>query len=311
MVRALWLLAIVPASGVAACTCAASFNACHETSAASVVFAGTVESIEPNFLNNWNPEQRADLLRLNEEYARTRQNFSAAALSNLKAAYLRVFPNLPEDRKRKLHAAKTMSDLASLFYRVLDNGKYIRFRVRESFKHLEDEDQEPETLEIWTPFGECGYDFQIGETYLVYADGDEESDILSTGVCSRTKRITDAGEDLGFLFFLKHDAKRSSRLEGYATSDPLFQAEFDKLRDLQSVKSPAANVVVALESAGGNRYVRTGTNGRFVFDGLAAGDYTLSAFTPGYPREVRVLAAPKQIKVEAKACMTQIVLIHK
>src|SRR5687768_13458811 len=131
MLHALWLLAVLPASALAACTCAASYNACHETAAASVVFAGTVESIEPEFLNHWNPSQRADLLRLNEEYARTRQNFSPAALANLKATYLQIFPNLPEDRKRKLEAAKTTSDLAKVFYRILDNGKYIRFRVRE------------------------------------------------------------------------------------------------------------------------------------------------------------------------------------
>ena len=310
MPRALWLLAFLPACAAAACTCSASFNACHETADSATVFVGTVESIEPNFLSKWNLEQRADLLRLNEEYARAKQNPSAEALAKLKATYRRVFPSLPEARQRRLEAAKTTNDLASFFYRVLDNGKLVRFHVRESFKDPEDED-DPESLEVWTPFGDCGYDFQVGETYLVYASGDEETDILSTGYCSRTKRLTDAGEDLAYLFFLKNDPERAARLEGFATSNELYQADADKLRDATAVKAPVSGIMIALESGEGKRYVKTDAGGRFVFDGLAPGDYTISAFTADYPREVKLLSGPKPIKVETEACSTQMVLLPK
>jgi hypothetical protein len=40
---------------------------------------------------------------------------------------------------------------------------------------------------IETAFGDCGVDFQAGETYLVYADGDEGSGTFSTGSCTRTR----------------------------------------------------------------------------------------------------------------------------
>ena len=41
----------------------------------------------------------------------------------------------------------------------------------------------------------CGYGFKEGRTYLVYAYKDAEGR-LSTGICGRTRRLKDAGEDL-------------------------------------------------------------------------------------------------------------------
>lgn len=40
----------------------------------------------------------------------------------------------------------------------------------------------------------CGYSFEAGRSYLVYADGGEGR--LTTGICSRTKRLEDAQADL-------------------------------------------------------------------------------------------------------------------
>jgi len=302
------LMLLAPA-WVAACTCQVSLNACHETAASSAVFIGTVESIEPGFLNQWNPSQRADLLRLNEEYARARRDPSAAALARLKDTYLRTFPDLPDDRKRKLESARSAQDLGRLFYGVLRDGKQIRFHVKSWFK--QEEESTESTLEVWTPFGDCGYDFQIGETYLVYADEDEETAVLSTGVCTRTTRLSDTGDDLAYLFFLKNDPANSSRLEGFTTTNELYQTDYDKLHDPEKVKRPVAGVMIALESASGRRFVKSSDSGRFVFDGLAAGDYKLTVFPGEYPREVQLLAGPKAVHVEARSCTTQIMLLPR
>jgi hypothetical protein len=314
MLRALLLLAAVPALH-AACTCQMSFNACNEAASVSTVFIGTVESIEPNFLNRWNLEQRADLLKLNEEWAHVRAKPSADGIVKLKESYTRIFPNLPADRKRKLESARTTRDLASLFYGVVGDGKLVRFRVRTPFKHeTEDaagDDDELEHIDIWTPFGECGYDFQPGETYLVYADEDEETEALASSVCTRTRRLSDAGEDLAYLYFLKEDPEKSARLEGFATTNELYQQDADRLRDPEQVKAPVADIMIALESPAGRRYAKTNAAGRYVFDGLAPGDYTLAAFTADYPREIKMLSAPKPVHVEAKSCNLQMQLIPK
>ncbi|HSI34441.1 MAG: hypothetical protein ACAI43_23390 [Phycisphaerae bacterium] len=45
--------------------------------------------------------------------------------------------------------------------------------------------------------GDCGYGFQQGKSYVVYAYARDTG--LSTGTCSRTCHIDDAGEDLKAL----------------------------------------------------------------------------------------------------------------
>jgi hypothetical protein len=67
--------------------------------------------------------------------------------------------------------------------------------------------------------GDCGYDFQLGETYLVYADDEEGENYFLTSSCMRTKRLPEAGEDLAYLYFYKNQPEESSRIEGFATSD--------------------------------------------------------------------------------------------
>lgn len=48
----------------------------------------------------------------------------------------------------------------------------------------------------------CGYSFRENQTYLVYANGNDEGK-LSTSICSRTKRLKDAREDLKELGAVK------------------------------------------------------------------------------------------------------------
>ncbi|HYG64571.1 MAG TPA: hypothetical protein VEL74_18470 [Thermoanaerobaculia bacterium] len=43
----------------------------------------------------------------------------------------------------------------------------------------------------------CGYDFQVGQSYLVYAD--KQKGKLNVSLCSRTSLTSQAGEDLAAL----------------------------------------------------------------------------------------------------------------
>jgi hypothetical protein len=47
--------------------------------------------------------------------------------------------------------------------------------------------------------GNCGFTFEVGITYLVYAHGGEENDGLFVGMCLRATNIERAEEDLKFL----------------------------------------------------------------------------------------------------------------
>jgi len=69
------------------------------------------------------------------------------------------------------------------------------FRVERAWKGVESR-----TVSVFTSAqsAACGYGFKEGSSYLVYAHGNAESK-LSTSICSRTRRLKDAREDLDEL----------------------------------------------------------------------------------------------------------------
>ena len=69
----------------------------------------------------------------------------------------------------------------------------VRFKVQESWKGSVAEEVSVFTANVCCI---CGYEFKVGERYLVYAHG---SDKLSTDICTRTRRVADAEIDLKVL----------------------------------------------------------------------------------------------------------------
>ena len=75
-----------------------------------------------------------------------------------------------------------------------DNRRLVRLRVEEAWKGARCEE-----VTITTGLGDsdCGYAFQEGQAYLIYAD--KQRGRLSTNLCTRTKPAAEAGEDLAAL----------------------------------------------------------------------------------------------------------------
>jgi len=317
--RALGLLSMVAAPAFA-CKCEV-FSTCNEVAATNLIFIGTVESIDPVFLNRWNPGSKESLKELNDAYLSAQQNPTADLLGRLKDAYRKTFPDVSADRQRQLQAAKTPSAVASLFYAGMGSGMHIRFKVQTLFKHADDDDdpkkpdakdddkKHEEFFDISTPFGDCGYSFQVGETYLVYASDDEEaSSGPYTDSCTRTRRLSDAGEDLAYLFFYKNHPEAAGRVEGFVTSDPKYRVGFDPMHP-ELLKSPAGDLVVELTSESLTRFAEADRNGRFVFDGLPEGDYKLWTYGREYPLDQRPIAGPQALHLEEKSCARPIVVV--
>jgi hypothetical protein len=172
-------------------------------------------------------------------------------------------------------------------------------------------DKNEDSFEIWTAFGDCGIDFQAGETYLVYANSDEGADFFFTSSCTRTRRLSDSGDDLAYLFFYKNHPEESARVEGFVTTNERYKLDFDPLHSPSSIQSPAPGVVLELQSGRLTRYAESDSNGRFVFDGLTKGRYSVSAFAPGYPQDPRLLAGPEVLQIEEKGCAAQTLLVPK
>lgn len=281
----------------AGCPCIAAYSPCNAVKKSDLVFAGAVESIEPRFLNRWTALPTSSPSTLDKK-----------SPEQLKEAYLRLIPDLPEDGKRTIEAAKTKDEVMLAVFHVLNRGVEVHFKVHTIFRDDDDHPSESQkSVVVWTNSGECGVDFRPGETYLVYAASDEQSDRLETSSCTRTRRLTEAGDDLAYLFFLKNLKREAARLEGFVTSDRR-ELDQDPFHYTGRIGSPVASAVLEVASARGVRYAESDSNGRFVLDGLAEGDYSVNAFAPGYPISVRQLAGPAKVHINRNDCASAILL---
>ena len=122
--------------------------------------------------------------------------------------------------------------------------------------------------------GDCGYQFRKGETYLVYASRGADGRQLLTGICSRTRPVSDASEDLEFL-------------RGLGARDPGVSVDVKVERSRQSVKTGGstptgglADARLTFEGAGESREVRTDSEGRARLSGLKPGTYKIRLTLP-------------------------------
>jgi Carboxypeptidase regulatory-like domain len=300
-----------------ACECEASFATCKEVRLSDLVFIGTVESIEPIFLSRWYGTNQSAMRSLNDAFIHAQEHPLAESLHHIKDMYLAMFPGLDEREKRLVEAADTVQ-MTSMLYSSLDRGMRVHLKVKTLFKQGDDDDdaghkakKDADFLDVWTTAGDCGYDFQIGETYLVYANDEEGADYFFTSTCMRTKRLSDAGEDLAYLYFYKNQPEESARLEGFVTSDRKSQLAIDPLHEPAAIGSPVAGVILQLKSDKLTRYAESESAGRFIFDGLPEGNYDLSVFASGYPKTNQLLAGPRRLRIKEKSCARQIFVLPK
>jgi hypothetical protein len=321
----LFSLLLAPHIG-ATCQCVIRFGVCDEVQQSDAVFIGTVESVAPPFMD---PYARAKgMVSIPAaEAARLQGDSSPEGLEKLRALYLRMFSGIPETVRSQIVNAQTQHELQTAFEAVQSEGRVARFRVRTLYKREsddddakkpansaasaaakkdDDDDHTPEFLDVWTGSGDCGFDFQVGETYLVYAVEDEASGKLETSVCMRTRRISEEQGDMSFLYFLKNAGKESARLEGFVSTS---FADQNTPRYENSVTAPSPGALLELDTGSGTRYTQADREGRFAFDGLKAGDYRLSLLAPGFPQKPRTVILSRGFHANAGECARQILIL--
>lgn len=307
----------------AACPCVIQYGACDEARQSNAVFIGTVESIAPPFLD---PYARAKAMASlpAAETARLQGDSAPEALEKLKKIYLEMFTGVPDYARSRITDAHTQSDLEKAFEVVQSEGRVARFRVKTMFRRADDDDKPaapsgaaavkddddnaPQFLDVWTGSGECGFNFQAGETYLVYAIEDEDSGRLETSVCMRTRRLSDEKGDLAFLYFLKNAEKESTRLEGFVSTS---FADQSVPRYESAISAPSPNAILELDTGAGLRYTTSDGDGHFSFDGLKESDYRLSLLGSGYPQTPRTVILSRMFHAAAASCARQIFVLPK
>ena len=120
--------------------------------------------------------------------------------------------------------------------------------------------------------GDCGYAFQPGETYLIYAHGNKATGVYSTGICSRTRLIGQAAEDLEYLRTTARTPSNLGLLRGVVSrTDPVYEGRSE------SRGVPDIRVRVAGRDA--SRETLTDEHGRYELQ-LPPGEYEVSVDAP-------------------------------
>ena len=145
----------------------------------------------------------------------------------------------------------TMVDtLKSPVHKRSEKSKRVRFLVREWYKG-----KRTNVVEVWMTPGNCPLKIEPDQTYLVYARLNKDNDRNESNGCMGTALVSAAAADVAYLNSAVRGPGLGTEITGTA---------------------PAEGVPVQAKSGINTRYAVAGVAGKFVLDGLAPGDWSLS-----------------------------------
>jgi len=119
--------------------------------------------------------------------------------------------------------------------------------------------------------GDCGYRFRLGERYLVYAYRNEKDGRLGAGICSRTRPLAEASEDLEYIHGLSN-AATGARIFGRVRQN---DSQGSSHRE-----TPLKGIAVSIEGQGKGFEAITDDDGKYHVSGLEPGRYRVEANLP-------------------------------
>lgn len=143
-------------------------------------------------------------------------------------------------------------------------------------------DASQKEIEILTGYGggDCGYEFQVGTEYVVYAYKNSAGQ-LETGICSRTRPLAEAAEDVKYILDMSMAP---------ATGELSVRTAFP------GIPGQSGATIVA-EGQGQRNTIVANSAGEAVFSGLRPGEYTIHVASDGD------LSDDPKIELHAKACL--------
>lgn len=150
-------------------------------------------------------------------------------------------------------------------------GSQVDLAVVEPFRGVQDWQ-----VRINVGPGNCAYPFATGESYLVYTHRTPDGQMW-TSICTRTRPIAGAAEDLAYLRSLAAiPAETPARVSGSVQLLDRFRAANDQIK-------PMPGIAVIATGEGGTFSARANDRGEFVLAGLRLGSYDLRTKVPqGY-----------------------------
>jgi Prealbumin-like fold domain len=149
----------------------------------------------------------------------------------------------------------------------------IYFAVEEVFSGVQG--QERVAIHSGTGGGDCGYWFIRGERYLVYAFGDPQQR-LATSICTRTRPVSEADNDLNFLRRLPPDGSG-------VTIQGMVNEAGERKDDGGRKLKPLAGITITITSKDGKQTdLITDEKGSYEISGLKSDEYEVRATLPDY-----------------------------
>lgn len=121
--------------------------------------------------------------------------------------------------------------------------------------------------------GDCGYDFRIGDPYLVYAYRNQSGQAVAS-ICSRTRPAATASEDLEYIRGL------ANRAPGATLSGSVQQLRRNLETEQTQRLGPLSDIEIVVEGEGLTLRAQTDKHGRYSLSDLAAGRYKVRPILP-------------------------------
>lgn len=205
------------------------------------------------------------------------------AASKASAVFLGTVQDLTYDRRQP---DANGSIQANGFY-----GIHASFQVAEAFRGMVGRGKQ---VEIRTGMGggDCGYPFQLGESYVVYAYESKEG-FLTASICSRTAPKDQAAVDLTYL----RSPRNGTGLIFGVAGDSQTNGHYDPVLGTYLLAG-VSGVTVSLTGQGKSESLTTGEDGSFRFDHLSPGNYSVSVSKKNYTLQY----GSKDLELHAGGC---------
>jgi protocatechuate 3,4-dioxygenase beta subunit len=149
--------------------------------------------------------------------------------------------------------------------------------------------------------GDCGYGFKLGQRYLVYAYREEGGKRLSTGICTRTRLLTEADDD--FAFFRTVPTSNANGLV-FGTVGK----RNHEWKEGEKWYKPVADAELTIEGEGRQYQAQSDSQGNFRVENVVPGKYLVKLkLPPGLIRNSLVkdegaTIVENEIEVAAHGC---------
>lgn len=149
--------------------------------------------------------------------------------------------------------------------------------------------------------GDCGYGFNLGQRYLVYAYREEKSKRLATSICTRTRLLSEAEDDFAFI-------KALPASSGQGLIFGIVGKRNHHWKEGDQWYLPVADAELEIEGEGTKYHAQSDAKGNFRVENVLPGKYTVKLKLPpglirnSLQKDAGATTVENEVEVAARGC---------